>query len=160
MEHPLRRLETEDTEKNPVIIVTNDFDLSADELSDIYRCRWQIELFFKWLKQHLKIKHFYGTGEQAVENQIYLALIMFCLMVLVKLKTGYKGNLLVMKRLLDTCLYEPFSAFVKKLFRPPQRTSKGRRKVDHETVFQITLRQEVEGEADHLNSQEYGPLFL
>ena len=160
MEHPLRRLEAEDTEGNQVIILTNDFYLSADELSDIYRCRWQIELFFKWLKQHLEVKHFYGQSEQAVENQIYLALIMFCLMLLVQLKTDFKGNLLVMKRLLDTCLFEPFFSFVEKLRRPPQRASRGRPRVDHEKVFQFTLRQVIEDEADHLDDLSYDPLFL
>ena len=75
MNHPLRYIETEDTEGNPVIIIINNFQLSSEEIGDIYRYRWQIEIFFKWIKQHLHIKHFYGLSQQAVEMQIYIALI-------------------------------------------------------------------------------------
>ncbi|PHJ38733.1 hypothetical protein P378_07935 [Desulforamulus profundi] len=92
MQHPLRLIETEDTEGKPVIIITNDFELSAEELSDIYRYRWQIELFFKWIKQHFCVKHFYGLSQQAVENQLLIALITYCLMMLLKIKTGYEGH--------------------------------------------------------------------
>lgn len=59
MKHPLRLLETVDTKGNSFIIVANDFKLNAEELSAIYRNRWQIELFFKWLKQNLSVKHFW-----------------------------------------------------------------------------------------------------
>jgi hypothetical protein len=159
MKHPLRLIETEDTKGNPIIIITNDFELSAAEISDIYRYRWQIELFFKWIKQHLRVKHFYGTSRQAVENQLFIALITYCLLMLLKLKTGYKGPLLEIKRTLDTCLYEPFTAFVQKLYRKPKRSSRGRRKVNHEIIFQETLRQVIAGEADHLNDLTYDPLI-
>ncbi|MCK4261113.1 MAG: transposase, partial [Halanaerobiales bacterium] len=66
MKNPLRLIETRDTNDNPIIIVTNDFDLSTEEISMIYRKRWQIELFFKWIKQNLNVKKFYGLSEQAV----------------------------------------------------------------------------------------------
>lgn len=108
MDHPLRRIETEDIEGNLVIIITNDFKLSAEEIGDIYRYRWQIELFFKWIKQHMHVKHFYGLSQQAVETQLYIALVTYCLLKLIKLKTGYEGPLLNIRRLLNTCLYEPF----------------------------------------------------
>ncbi|CEP67446.1 Transposase, IS4-like, partial [Moorella glycerini] len=72
MKHPLRLITTEDTQGQPVVIVTNDLQLKAEELSEIYRNRWQIELFFKWIKQHLQVKHFYGKSEQAVENQLFI----------------------------------------------------------------------------------------
>lgn len=55
-------------------LVTNLFDLSVEGISVIYRSRWAIELFFKWIKQHVTIKHFYGQSENAVKNQVYLAL--------------------------------------------------------------------------------------
>ena len=68
MNHPLRYIETEDTEGNPVIIITNNFQLSGEEIGDIYRYRWQIEIFFKWIKQHLHIKHFYGLKPAGSRN--------------------------------------------------------------------------------------------
>lgn len=66
MEHILRVVTIDDEVNEPFSILTNDFDLSGKELGEIYRYRWQIELFFKWLKQHAQIKHFYGTSENAV----------------------------------------------------------------------------------------------
>lgn len=113
MEKPLRLIETKDTESKPIIIVTNDFTLTAEEVGDIYRYRWQIEIFFKWIKQHLHIKHFYGTSQQAVELQLLIALITYCLLTLVKQQTGYQGPLLEVKRCLLVCLYESFPSFVK-----------------------------------------------
>ena len=74
MNHPLRCVETEDLEGKPVVIITNVFKLTAEEIGDIYINRWQIELFFKWIKQHLHIKHFYSLSRQAVEMQLYIAL--------------------------------------------------------------------------------------
>jgi len=159
MQHPLKLIETEDTKGNLVRIVTNDFDLSPDEISDIYRYRWQIELFFKWIKQHFHVKHFYGTSQQAVENQLLIALTTYCLLVLFKFETGYKGTLLKIKRLLDTCLFDSFTVFVKKLYPQAKRKSKGRRKTNHELIFQYTLRQVIAGEADHLDDLTYDPLI-
>lgn len=160
MHHPLRSIETEDLNGNPIIIITNNFELPAEEIGDIYRYRWQIELFFKWIKQHLYIKHFYSLSQQAVEMQLYIALITYCMLKLIKLKTGYEGPLLQIQRLLKTCLYEPFPYFVQKLYRKPKRSSKGRRKIDHERVFQETLRQVIAGEADHLDDLTYDPVIL
>ncbi len=136
MKYPLRLIEVEDTQGKPVIIITNDFDLDTGEISDIYCNRWQIELFFKWIKQYFLVKHFYGTSQQAVQNQLLIALITYCLLILLKLITSYKGPLLTIKRLLDTCLYDPFTVFVQKLYRRPKCKSKGRRKIDHETIYQ------------------------
>lgn len=161
MKHELRLIETVDTEGKPVIIITNDFNLTAEEIGDIYRNRWQIEIFFKWLKQHLKVKHFHGKSEQAVQNQLFIALITYCLLKMLELKTGYKGPLLAIKRLLATCLYEPFTSFVQKLYKKPTRPSKGRRRQpDHEAIYQETLRQVIAGEADHLNDLANDPVIL
>lgn len=160
MHHPLRYIETEDLEGNQIIIITNDFKMSAEEIGDIYRYRWQIELFFKWIKQHLHVKHFYGLTQQAVEMQLYIALITYCLLKIIQLKTGYKGPLLQIQRLLNTCLYEPFPCFVRRLYRKPERISKGRRKIDHERIYQETLRQVIAGEAEHLDDLTYDPVIL
>ena len=79
-------------------LITNRFDLSADDISEIYRSRWEIELFLKWIKQHVKMKHFYGMSENALKNQIYLALITYCLTVLAQNETNRKKSLLQITR--------------------------------------------------------------
>ncbi len=160
MEHLVRLIETKDSEGKPVTIITNNFTLSAAEISDIYLYRWQIELFFKWIKQHLKIKRFYGYSQKAVEIQIYIALITYCLLKLIQVKTGYQGPLLTIRRILKTCLYEPFNYFVRKLYRKPQKSTKGRRRLNHDIIFQETLRQVIAGEADHLDDLSYDPVIL
>jgi len=101
MQHSLRIVEVIDSSTGePFYIATNRFDLSAEEIAEIYRLRWQIELFFKWIKQHLKIKHFYGTSFNAVLNQIYTALIMFCLLKLMHILVGTNHNFLELVRLI------------------------------------------------------------
>jgi len=141
MKFELRLVTTEDLDGDPIMIVTNDFQLSAEEIGDIYRYRWKIELFFKWIKQHLQIKHLYSKAKSGVENQIFTALVTYCLLQLVKLKTGYQGSLLTIKRLIIACLYESFTTFVWKLHGKQKRASKGRRKIDHEQIYQETLQQ-------------------
>ena len=98
------------------------------------------------------MKHFYGTSPKVVENQLYIALATYCLLLLIKLKTGYGGSLLAVNRLLIACMCEPFESFIEKLLRKPKRTSRGRRKkVDHDAIYQETLRQVIADEADYLN---------
>lgn len=70
--------------KREFTFLTNNFELTALEIAELYRQRWQIELFFKWLKQHLKIKHFYGTSFNAVKIQVYVAIITFCLVAILQ----------------------------------------------------------------------------
>jgi len=160
MKHPLRLIETEDSKGNPVIIVTNDLNLTASEIASIYRHRWQIELFFKWIKQHLKIKHFYGLSPAAVENQIFIALITYCLGLLLKLKTGAKGSLLTIIRLLKNCICLPFAAFIKLLKREASRVSNGRRKLRDKLIYQFTVEQVMSGDLYHLYDLVYDPLIL
>ena len=159
MKNPLRLLKTIDTEGNLVLILTDDLARSAREIGDHYRYRWQIELFFKWIKQHLTVKHLYGESPQAVENQIYMALINYCLLMLLKVETGFTGTLLEIQRLVKACLLEPFEAFLQQLLRE-KRKSKGRRKVaDYLVIFKETMRQVIAGEAD-LDDPTYGPVIL
>ncbi len=160
MKNVLRIIETTDSEGKIIKIVTNDFALSAQEIGDIYRNRWQIEIFFKWIKQHLFVKHFYGTGEQAVELQLYIALTTYCLLALLKQKTGYQGSLLNLKRAISVSLYEPFPSFVRKLYGKGKRQSRGRRKIDYELIYQETVRQVLAGEAEHLNDLTYDPVMI
>lgn len=70
-ENAFRLFEVMDTKGNQLRMITNRFDIGADEISEIYRSRWAIELFFKWLKQHVSIKKFYGMSENAIQNQIF-----------------------------------------------------------------------------------------
>lgn len=82
---PLRRVVYHDEEQDrEFVFLTNDFELPALVVEELYRNRWSVELFFKWLKQHLKIKKFWGTCENAVRIQIYCAIITYCLVVIVK----------------------------------------------------------------------------
>ena len=106
-ENVFRLIEVFDTKENTLRLITNRFDLSADEISEIYRSRWAIELFFKWLKQHVEIKHFYGMTENALQNQIYLALITYCHHVLIRLETKSKKSLLRISRWLKAALWKP-----------------------------------------------------
>ncbi|MBQ6064231.1 MAG: transposase [Prevotella sp.] len=75
-----------------LVFYTNNMSLTAEEVSELYKNRWSVELFFKWLKQHLHIREFYGTSENAVNIQIYSAIITYCLVAIVaselKLKMG------------------------------------------------------------------------
>lgn len=149
MEHDLRLVITKDTKGKAIMILTNDFNITAEEIGAIYRYRWQIELFFKWIKQHLTIKHLFGKSKTAVVNQLLIALITYCLMMLIKYKAVYQGPLLDIQRLLITCLYEPFTSFVQKLHRNGNPT-KGRHRQDSERVYKETLKQVLSGEMDDL----------
>ena len=160
MEYPLRLIKTKDSEDNVVIIITNCFELTAKEIGDLYRYRWKIETFFKWMKQHLKIKSFYGKSENAVYTQIWIALITYCLQVLLQLKFHHEGSLLDLKRTLKNLLFKPLDEFLRSLFRKPARTSKGRKKYNWEEEFQFLVSQFEESEVSHLNDLTYDPIFL
>lgn len=159
MESPLRLIECLDGEGKLVRIITNDFRLTTNEISDLYRKRWQFELFFKWMKQHLHIKGCYGTSKTAVYNQIRVALITFCLTLLTKLKTTYRGSLLTVLKCLGNVWDQTYQAFMDALFREPTRSSAGRRKVDHERIFAETLQQYEEGTTGHLDDFIIDPIL-
>src|SRR6266478_3365353 len=82
---PLRRIKYRDPKTHKrLIFLTNQFTLPALSVADLYRCRWQVELFFKWIKQHLRIKAFFGTSENAVKTQIWIAVSVYVLVAIVK----------------------------------------------------------------------------
>ena len=90
----LRRIRYFDTEKNKkLVFLTNNFTLPALTIVELYRCRWQIELFFKWIKQDLRIKAFYGTSENAVKTQIWTALIAILVVKYLKLRSTFGWSL-------------------------------------------------------------------
>ena len=82
---PIRIVYYYSKEKQCVLeFFTNNFDLEAHKIAYLYKCRWQIEMFFKWIKQHLRIKRFYGTSENAVKIQIYVAIITYCIVAIIE----------------------------------------------------------------------------
>lgn len=90
---PLRKVTYHDTDNNRIYeFLTNDFESSAQEIADIYKERWQVELFFKWIKQHLKVKTFWGTSRNAVLSQIWVALIGSILLWICRTLEGIKTS--------------------------------------------------------------------
>jgi putative transposase len=114
-ENYFRLLKVLDSKGNELHLITNRFDLSAEEISEMYRSRWAIELFFKWIKQHLSIKKFYGQSEWAIHNQVFIALIVFCLHVLAQLETRSKRKTLQISRYLRAALWKPAHVWLRKI---------------------------------------------
>ncbi|MFN4012152.1 MAG: transposase, partial [Pannonibacter sp.] len=83
MRDPVREITVRISTGKILRILTNDLDAPAEDIAELYKQRWQIELFFKWLKQNLKIRHFIGTSENAVRTQIFVALIAYILLRIV-----------------------------------------------------------------------------
>lgn len=103
----LRRIRFHDTEHNKeLIFLTNNFDLPALTIAQLYRCRWQVELFFKWIKQHLRIKAFYGTSENAVKTQIWIAITVYVLVAIVKKRLKIEASLYTILQILSLTLFE------------------------------------------------------
>ena len=89
----LRRVSYFDTTTNKRLkFLTNNFALPALTIARIYKSRWQIELFFKWIKQHLRIKQFYGTSENAVKTQIWIAVSVYVLVAIARKRLGLEGK--------------------------------------------------------------------
>ena len=114
-ENYFRLVKVMDTKGNELQLITNRFDLSAEEISDMYKSRWAIELFFKWIKQHLNIKKFYGQSERAVYNQVFIALIVFCLNVLAQIETKSSRKILQISRYLRATLWKPAYIWLRKI---------------------------------------------
>ena len=103
----LRRIKFYDTEhKKYLVFLTNNFDLPALTIAQLYRCRWQVELFFKWIKQHLRIKKFYGTSENAVKTQIWIAISVYVLVAIVKKRLNTEASLYTILQILSLTLFE------------------------------------------------------
>ena len=85
---------------------TNNFELPALTVAQLYKCRWQVELFFKWIKQHLRIKAFFGTNENAVKTQIWIAISVYVLVAIVKKRLGVEASLYTILQILSLTLFE------------------------------------------------------
>ena len=103
----LRRIRYWDAERQTrLVFLTNNFALPATTIAELYRCRWQVELFFKWIKQHLRIKAFYGTSENAVKTQVWTAVCSYLLVAIVRKRLQLEVTLYTMLQILSVSLFE------------------------------------------------------
>lgn len=124
-DEPVRRVVIErEGHVTPLILVTNDFARTAEEIAGLYKNRWKIELFFKWIKQHLKLKRFYAFSENAVRLQIYSALISYLLLHLFHRRSGFPGSLFELTVRIAHVLHE----------RPATQEFKDRRRQEQEKL--------------------------
>jgi hypothetical protein len=108
----LRRIRYYDAaHEKQLIFITNNFSLPALTIADLYRCRWQVELFFKWVKQHLRIKSFFGTSENAVKTQIWIAISTYVLVAIVKKQLKSDLSLYTILQILSVSLFEKIPIF-------------------------------------------------
>jgi len=106
-EAPLRCIRFKDPETaKTLIFLTNNFVLPAFTITELYRCRWQVELFFKWIKQHLRIKAFFGTSENAVRSQIWIAVSAYVLVAIVKKRLHLSASLYEILQILSLTMFE------------------------------------------------------
>jgi IS4 transposase len=104
---PLRRIHFYDEEQDRHIrFLTNNFDLPAVTICLLYKSRWQVELFFKWIKQHLRIKAFYGTSVNAVKSQIWIAISIYVLIAIIKKRHVLELSLFPILQILSVTLFE------------------------------------------------------
>jgi hypothetical protein len=106
-EAPLRRIRFTDPESGKqLVFLTNNFALPALTITQLYRMRWQVELFFKWIKQHLRIKAFFGTSENAVKSQIWIAVSVYVLVAIVKKRLNLSASLYELLQILSLTMFE------------------------------------------------------
>lgn len=103
----LRRIKFRDTRNGKeLVFLTNNFDLPAMTVAELYKSRWQVELFFKWIKQHLRIKSFLGTSENAVKSQIWIAVSVYVLVAIIRKRLNSELSLYTILQILDVTLFE------------------------------------------------------
>ncbi|MEI6422687.1 MAG: IS4 family transposase [Lentisphaerota bacterium] len=103
----LRRIKYYDTETDKTLVfITNNFLLPSLTIAKLYKCRWQVELFFKWIKQHLRIKSFYGTSTNAVKTQIWIALSIYLIVAIIKKRLKLEASLYTILQILSVSLFE------------------------------------------------------
>ena len=109
---PLRRVSFYDAENDRrFVFLTNNFTLPALTIAKLYKCRWQVELFFKWIKQHLRIKSFYGTSDNAVKIQVWIAISVYVLVAIIKKELGVDRSLSEILQILSLTLFEKTPIF-------------------------------------------------
>ena len=106
----MRRVKCYDaTNDTWLVFLTNTFDLPALIIAELYRCRWQGELFFKWIKQHLRIKAFFGTSENAVKTQVWIAIAVYVLVAILTKRLKSQASLYTILQILSLTLFEKTS---------------------------------------------------
>jgi hypothetical protein len=106
-DRPLRRIKFNDPKTGKrLVFLTNNLALDALTIAKLYKCRWQVELFFKWIKQHLRIKAFFGTSENAVKSQIWIAVSVYVLVAIVKKRLALPASLYEILQILSLTLFE------------------------------------------------------
>jgi hypothetical protein len=104
---PLRRVVYRDPKTGKrFVFLTNDFDSPALTIAHLYKCRWQVELFFRWIKQHLRIKSFYGTSPNAVKTQVWIAICIYVLVAIIRKELNVKHSLHEILQILSVSLFE------------------------------------------------------
>jgi hypothetical protein len=109
IDYPLkiRRIKFKDPDTGKILVfLTNNFDLKATDIAQLYKNRWKIELFFKWIKQHLKIKSFWGQSENAVKSQIWIAISVYVLVAIAKKRFMIKQTLYEILQVLSISIFE------------------------------------------------------
>lgn len=115
---PLRRLRLRDVDTGgSIVLLTNQFDLPATTIGALYRQRWQVEIFFKWIKQHLRIKAFFGTSPNAVKTQIWIAVSVYVLIAIVRKRLNTSVSLYELLQVLSVTLFEQTA--LERVFAPP-----------------------------------------
>jgi len=108
----LRRVKFHDvTTGKTLVFLTNNFSLPALTIARLYHSRWQVELFFKWIKQHLRIKRFYGTSENAVKTQVWIAVSVYVLVAIMKKRLNLQDSLYTILQILSVSLFEKISLY-------------------------------------------------
>ena len=130
---PLRRIKFNDPQTGKrLVFLTNNFAQDALTIAKLYKCRWQVELFFKWIKQHLRIKAFFGTSENAVKSQIWIAVSVYVLVAIVKKRLALPASLYEILQILSLTLFEKTP--VNRLFDDDPR-----QKIPNADTNQLTL---------------------
>jgi len=114
----LRRIRFRDSDGRSLIFLTNNLALPATTICDLYRLRWQVELFFKWIKQHLRIKRFFGTSENAVKTQVWIAVSVYLLVAIIRKRLGIDVSLYSMLQIVSVTPFENLPLI--QLFSEPQ----------------------------------------
>ncbi|WP_396125438.1 transposase [Bacillus sp. Marseille-Q3570] len=130
MKNALRLVEFKDEKGRFYRVVTNRWDLSAEEITELYKCRWLIELFFKWLKQHVRLVKLQSTKPQGIWNQIFFVMTAYCLALYVRIMEKTKKSAWRVLELLRIYAGRSWDAFWSVLHRKPQHSSKGRQKTN------------------------------
>jgi len=132
----LRRVSFRDeTQNRTLVFLTNNFTLSAETIAALYKARWEIELFFKWIKQNLKVKRFYGTSSNAVKTQIWIAMIVYLILAILKERYLLQNSLSQLLHFLEVNLFETKPLISISMSNPRKTYHKGEDDLKQLTLF-------------------------